>query len=43
MYNKKGPCYCWELEIAWEKEITKKKAEKLNEELEPLMKREWEF
>ncbi|KAK4096027.1 hypothetical protein N658DRAFT_528039, partial [Parathielavia hyrcaniae] len=40
-YDKKGPCHCWGPETAQEKKEAKEKIERLNEELEPVMKREW--
>jgi len=42
-YNIKGPYYCWELEIVKEKEVVKEEIKRLNEELELLMKKEWEL
>jgi len=39
----KGLCYCWELEIVKEKEVAKEEIKRLNEELELLIKKEWEF
>ncbi|KAL5610411.1 hypothetical protein FOBRF1_006528 [Fusarium oxysporum] len=42
-YDKKGPCHCWAPETAKEKKAATEAIEKLNEELEPLMKMEWEI
>jgi len=42
-YDIKGPCYCWEPEIVKEKEVVKEEIKRLNEELELLMKKEWEL
>jgi len=42
-YDTKGLYYCWELETAKEKEVVKEEIERMNEELEPLMKEQWEI
>jgi len=42
-YDKKGPCYCWTPETKKEKEAAVKKIKKLNQELEPIMKEQWEL
>jgi len=42
-YDMKGPCHCWEPETVKEKEAAKEEIKRLNEELEPLMKKEWEL
>jgi transposase len=42
-YDKKGPCHCWGPETPREKKEAKEEIERLNEELEPLMKKEWEL
>jgi len=36
----KGPYYCWKLETVKEKEAAKEEIKRLNEELEPLIKKE---
>lgn len=42
-YDKKGPCHCWAPETAKEKKAAAEEVEKMNEELEPLMRSEWEI
>jgi transposase len=42
-YDKKGPCYCWGPETTAEKNASLEIIEKLNEELEPKMKEQWEL
>ena len=42
-YDYKGPCYCWKAETAQEKKVANQALEKMNEELEPLMKEKWEL
>lgn len=42
-YDKKGPCHCWLPETKQEKEQAEKVIEKLNEELEPILRDEWEL
>ena len=37
-YDKKGPCHCWAPETAAEKKASIKAIEKINKELEPLLK-----
>jgi hypothetical protein len=37
-YNKKGPCHCWIPETKKEKEAATIRVNKLNKELEPIMK-----
>jgi hypothetical protein len=42
-YNRKGPCYCWRPETAQEKREADIKIARLNKELEPVMKQQWEL
>lgn len=42
-YDKKGPCHCWLPETKQEKEQADKEIEKLNEELEPVLRDAWEL
>lgn len=42
-YDRKGPCYCWRPETAQEKREAEIKIARLNEELEPIMKQQWEL
>ena len=42
-YDKKGPFHIWKPETAAERKKADKKIAKLNEELEPLMREEWEL
>lgn len=42
-YDKKGPCHCWGPETAKQKKLAKEEIEKMNEELEPILQREWEL
>ncbi len=42
-YEKKGPCHCWLPETKQEKEQAEKHIEKLNEELEPILRDAWEL
>ena len=42
-YDLKGPCHCWTPETAQERAIAAKAIEKLNDELEPVMKEQWEL
>jgi hypothetical protein len=42
-YDKKGPYHCWLPKNAQERKQTEKTIQKLNEELEPLAKAEWEL
>ncbi|KAK5998492.1 hypothetical protein PT974_00871 [Cladobotryum mycophilum] len=42
-YDKKGPCHCWSPETTKEKEAAKLEIDQLNEELEPVMKAQWEI
>lgn len=42
-YDKKGPCHCWSPETAKEKKEATAIIDKMNEELEPLMREEWEL
>ncbi|KAK2471173.1 hypothetical protein H9L39_17404 [Fusarium oxysporum f. sp. albedinis] len=42
-YDKKGPCYCWGPETLKEKKESEILIAALNEELEPIMKEEWEL
>ncbi|KAJ0127189.1 Uncharacterized protein HZ326_29705, partial [Fusarium oxysporum f. sp. albedinis] len=42
-YDKKGPCHCWGPETVKEREKSKLMIAALNEELEPIMRDEWEL
>lgn len=42
-YDQKGPCHIWKPETKKEKELATKDLERLNAELEPIMKEEWEL
>ena len=42
-YDQKGPCHCWGPETAAQKRQADEEIEKLNQELEPLMKERWEL
>jgi hypothetical protein len=42
-YEKKGPCHCWCPETAQEKKMAEEEIEKLNEELEPAARHQWEL
>jgi len=42
-YDKKGPCHCWGPETAHEKKLATEEIEKINRELEPLKRRDWEL
>lgn len=42
-YDKKGPCHVWKPETARERAESERAIEKLNEEIEPLMKEMWEI
>ena len=42
-YDKKGPIHIWSPETAQQKREATKKIEKLNQELEPICKQEWEL
>ena len=42
-YDKKGPCHIWTPETAAERKKADKILAKLNEELEPIMREEWEL
>lgn len=42
-YNKKGPCHVWKKETAAEKKAATQYMDKLNMELEPQKKLEWEL
>ncbi|KAK7190291.1 hypothetical protein PSPO01_04012 [Paraphaeosphaeria sporulosa] len=42
-YDEKGPCHCWLLETKAKKEEATKEIERLNQELEPIMKEKWEI
>lgn len=42
-YDRKGPCYVWKDETEAEKKQATKLIEKLNKELEPIKKAEWEL
>jgi hypothetical protein len=43
LYDKKGPCYIWKSETVQEKRAAKKEIDKLNKEMEPVLKAEWEL
>lgn len=43
LYDKKGPCHIWQLETATERKKAQAVIDKLNEELEPRMREEWEL
>jgi hypothetical protein len=40
LYEKKGPCHCWKLEIKKEKEYSIKMIAEINKLLKPVMKEE---
>lgn len=42
-YDKKGPCHCWTPETKQEKEEAVRVLERMNQELEPMMKEKWEL
>ena len=42
-YDSKGPCHCWTPETSQERAAATKAIEKLNEELELVMKEQWEL
>ena len=42
-YNKKGPCHIWQPETAAERKKAQAVIDKLNKELEPRMREEWEL
>jgi transposase len=42
-YDKKGPCHIWKPETAQERKAAQKQIDKLNKELEPALKAEWEL
>lgn len=42
-YDRRGPCHCWLPETKQEKEAAIKRIEELNQELEPIMKAQWEL
>lgn len=42
-YEKKGPCYCWAPETAKEKKAAVEVIEKMNKELEPICREQWEL
>jgi transposase len=42
-YNKKGPCHCWLPETKQEKEAASTRINELNQELEPIMRTQWEL
>jgi hypothetical protein len=42
-YDKKGPCHCWGPETAAEKKEAEKIINKMNEDLEAVMREEWEI
>ena len=43
LYNKKGPCYIWQPEIVIERKKAQAVINKLNKELKPCMREEWEL
>ncbi len=42
-YNKKGPCHIWKPEAKKDRELAEKEFERLNLDLEPIMKEIWEL
>ncbi|KAL6352059.1 hypothetical protein LRP88_14872 [Fusarium phalaenopsidis] len=42
-YDKKGPCHCWGPETAKERKESDLRLKEINQELEPIMKEEWEL
>jgi transposase len=42
-YDKKGPCHCWCPETALEKRQSEQEIEALNQELEPILREQWEL
>ncbi len=42
-YDMKGPCYIWHTETAYERKEADKDLEKLNDELEPILREAWEL
>jgi transposase len=42
-YDKKGPCHCWLPETKQEKEVAAARIEERNQELEPILKEQWEL
>ncbi|RYC54361.1 hypothetical protein CHU98_g11851 [Xylaria longipes] len=42
-YDRKGPCHVWKPETAAARKTADKELEDMNEELEPIMKAEWEL
>ena len=42
-YERKGPCHCWAPETAQEKRTAVSEIEKLNEEIEPVLKEQWQL
>ena len=42
-YDKKGPFHCWLPETKQEKEEAERTIEKMNEEFEPIFRKEWEL
>jgi transposase len=42
-YDKKGPCHIWKPETKIERAAAQKEIDKLNEELEPILRQEWEL
>ena len=42
-YDQKGPCHIWQPETKQEKEESKRVLEEMNEELEPVLREQWEL
>ena len=42
-YDEKGPCHCWLPETKREKEESEEALKTMNEELEPILRDEWEL
>jgi hypothetical protein len=42
-YDKKGPTHCWTLETVVDKKLAEKEIDEMNQELEPLLREEWEL
>lgn len=43
LYDRKGPCHIYQKETNAERKAANKQIEKLNKELEPIKKAEWEL
>ena len=42
-YDYKGPCHCWKKETVKENKVANQALEKMNAELEPIMREKWEL